>query len=52
VLLNLSSSPHRLALPSTLAGARVLLSTHPERAGRPVGVELLADEAVVLEASE
>jgi alpha-glucosidase len=52
VLLNLSGSPQKLALPSALAGAHVLLSTHPERAGRPVGAELLADEAVVLAASE
>lgn len=51
VLLNLSSSPQRLALPGAIERAQVALSTHPARAGRRWGSELLPDEAVVLTVS-
>jgi alpha-glucosidase len=52
VLLNLSSAPQHVSLPSSIQGARTLLSTHPARAGRRVAFELLPDEAVVLAVSE
>jgi glycosidase len=52
VLLNLSSAPQRVALPSAVERAMVVLSTHPARAGRRFGSDLLPDEAVVLAVSE
>jgi alpha-glucosidase len=47
VLLNLSGKPQLGAVPAALLAARVSLSTHPHRAGAPLGADLLADEGVV-----
>jgi alpha-glucosidase len=48
VLLNLSGKPQPGAVPAALRAARVSLSTHPQRAGAPLGADLLADEGVVV----
>jgi alpha-glucosidase len=50
VALNLGPRPGRLAVPSELAGGRVLVSTHPGRDGAPAGptVDLGGDEGTVI----
>ena len=49
VLLNLTPEPCPVVVPRDLEHARVLVSTHPDRAGRSFENRLLGDEAVVLE---
>jgi alpha-glucosidase len=51
VALNLGARPYRLALPSSFDSGHVLLSTHLDHAGKPVGgeVDLRADEGVIVE---
>ena len=51
VLLNLSPSPQRLALPGAVERAKIVLSTHPGRVDERFGTRLLPDEAVVLAVS-
>ena len=50
VALNLGPDPARLAVPSSVASGRVVLSTHPGRDGDAVGgsLELAGDEGVVV----
>lgn len=47
VLLNLSGKAQPGAVPAALRTTLVSLSTHPQRAGAPLGADLLADEGVV-----
>jgi alpha-glucosidase len=52
VLLNLSATPQRLALPTWLERAPVLLSTHAGRVGTAWDAQLLPDEALVVAGNE
>jgi len=49
VALNLGATPHTLAVPAGFRDARVLISSHPDREGRPLGgrVMLAENEGIV-----